>query len=115
MFQRVIVAVLIAALVGCTNAKIIKPVTPSGAARHLEAGDEIVVQTNSGLSIPLTVVQVRQDAIVGEEQTILFSDIRSIKFKRFSAGKTLGAIGVVVLVAYLAVWIVIAEAFEGDE
>ena len=95
--KKFISVMLIATLMAmsCTSYKVVEP---PGIENRVREGDTVRVVTTDGRDVKFKVTAITSDAIVGENQHILFSDITTLERQQISTAKTVGLVGIIVAV-----------------
>jgi hypothetical protein len=65
--------------------------TPTAARQHFQIGDIITVHTFDKTVYEFKMIDITEDAIVGQRQQILFSDIQKLEKKKIGMIKSVGA------------------------
>jgi hypothetical protein len=116
MCSRLVVVLLIGALVSpaCTSTQQIRPAVPGQApSREVQAGDRIVVLTQSGERASFVVQRVEGDAIIAPDgRRFAASDLVRVERKAFSGGKTTALIAAIGGGAFLVVAIAVGSWLE---
>ncbi|MES0873873.1 hypothetical protein, partial [Sinimarinibacterium thermocellulolyticum] len=81
-------------------------VTPEKAKTELKVGDQVRIETASGLTAELKLTAIDQERLWGtsprgERLSFAFEELRSVESTRFSAAKTAGAISGTVVLLYI--------------
>lgn len=89
---RLISVVMIVAFtaVSCTSFKVIEP---PRVENRVKKGDTIRIATTDGRQVKFKVTAITSDAIVGENQHIVFSEIDKLEIQHRSTAKTAGLVG----------------------
>lgn len=107
---KYIAAVLILSLLlcSCTSSKLLKSEYSSDTeqtrlfiTKHLSEGDRVKIITTDGRRLEFKVREINSEAIIGEEQHVLFSEIARMEKRQFHAGKTGLLVGTVVSVSLI--------------
>ena len=105
-----LVCSVVAASVGCTSMKTIRPVAPGRQEtifRDLKAGDTVWLRTRTGREARFVVQQVEADTIIAPDGVRYASaDIAELKRRSFSGPKTAGLVAGI----FGGVFIIIAAA-----
>jgi hypothetical protein len=107
LIPTLLVAVM---LVSCTSYRVIT--LPNDIEAMLQKGDTVKVITKDGRELMFEVTDITPEAIISENQRVLFSDIARVEKRHISAGKT-AALGAGILVGFLAL-IGVSIAFGGS-
>ncbi len=101
--KKFISVVLIAAFMAmsCTSYKVVEPPGIENIENRVKKGDTIRVVTTDGRDVKFKVTAVTSDAIVGENQRVLFSDIATLERQEVSTAKTVGLVGGILVGAAL--------------
>lgn len=91
-----LLAIFVVAMIGnsaCTSMATIDATPQAVAANDIKPGDKVKIVFNSGQREDITVTTISQSAIVGtkddgQQVTAAFSDIRTIKARKFDGRKT---------------------------
>lgn len=95
----------------CTSYRAIK--VPDDVQRTLQKGDSVKIVTKDGRELSFEVIDITAEAIIGDKQRILFSDIDRLEKRQFSPGKTAGLTGGILVAGFLAILIGITLAVAG--
>lgn len=95
MIRTIIVILLCICMLGCTSMQAVEgPVLAEPT--QLSTGDSVQVTTKAGRSYELTVTELSNDAITGQDDDgklwkVPFDQVRSLEIERFNTAKTAGA------------------------
>jgi len=94
--KKLISLVIIVAFtaVSCTSYKVVEP---PRIETKVKEGDTIRIVTTDGRQVKFKVTAISSDAIAGESQHILFSDIAKLEIQQKSPTKTAGLVGGILL------------------
>lgn len=84
--------VALAMVSGCTTTKNIPLDREAPLPSQIEPGQSVEITMKNGETFRLRVVEVRADAIVGEEKTVRIDDIASLGEVKLHPGRTFGAV-----------------------
>lgn len=82
-------------LTSCTSSKLLRSEYSSDneqtrlyITKHLNEGDRVKIITTDGRTLDFKVREINSEAIIGEEQQVLFSEIARMEKRQFDAGKS---------------------------
>jgi hypothetical protein len=87
-------------LVSCTSYRVIK--LPNNVQEMLQKGDTVKITTKDGRELKFKITNVTTEAIISENQRVLFSEIARVEKRQISAGKTAALGGGILVGGFLA-------------
>ncbi len=93
---------------GCTSLKPLNINQPrANIVSAIKINDKITVRTKSNTTLELIVKEITPIEIIGHEQTIAFSEIKSLQIEQLSNSKTISAI----VLGFLGVHLLVLSIF----
>ncbi len=98
----VIYLVLIAFAAGCTTMRSLPATNAQSLANEIEVGDKINIIRNDLTKVTFEVAAVSDEGISGDGVFVAYSDIRQVRVRQLSTGKTVGLVAAIVAVLAIA-------------
>ena len=117
-----IISVLITSLIlsSCTSSKLLRSKSSSDTeesrafiAKNLNNGDRVKIITNDGRQLKFKVREINSEAIIGDNQQVLFSEIAILEKMKFDLGKSIGQTVLSLNIVYTVVSILLVIAIIG--
>ena len=109
---RLIIVFLITSLIlsACTSSKLLRSEYSSDTeesrafiAKNLQLGDHVKIITNDGRQLKFKVREINSEAIIGDNQQVLFSEIARLEKEQFDLGKSIGQTAGILTIVYTIV------------
>ena len=98
-------------LSGCTSLQTVSLADDPSIVSKIRAGDSITVFLKDGTQSSFVVEDVDSTSISGAARTVQISDIQSVELRQVDSGKTMGAVGVGIVITVL-LGAALADGFE---
>lgn len=121
-----IIAVLITSLIlsSCTSSRVLRSEYLSDTeqsrlyiAKVLNKGDRVKIITTDGRKLAFKVQAITSEAVIGDKQEVLFSEIVTMEKQQFNVMKTAALVGtmagIVVVLWFILIWESIDEEING--
>jgi len=95
--------VLIAFTAGCTTMRSLPATDAQSLASQIEVGDKINIIRNDLTEVRFEVTAVSDKGISGDGVFVAYSDIRQVQVRRFSTGKTVSLVVVIVAAVIITI------------